>query len=103
GRRAEQRPAEARAFLVRPVHEADGDGLRAVLSDTAKNLGAGHYVQRPVEPAAVRHRVDVAAEQQRPVGTAAQREPLVASRVDLLFRAGAGELAAQPLARALPR
>ena len=45
----------------------------------------------------------MAADQERPVGLAAEREPLVPGLVDLLLDRDAGELAAQPLARPRPR
>ena len=43
------------------------------------------------------------ADQQRALGVAQQREPLVAGRVDRLLGRGAGELAPEPFAGALPR
>ena len=42
------------------------------------------------------------ADENGPVGVAAQREPLVAGGVHRLFGAGLGDLAAKPLARLLP-
>ena len=105
GRRAgaEQRAAEAGALLVGPVDESHGDRGLAVLGQPAQHLDAAHDVEAAVEPAAVRHRVDVAADQQRALGGAAQREPLVARLVDLLLDRHGGELPAQPFARPLPR
>ena len=44
----------------------------------------------------------MAADQERALGRAAQREPLVAGLVDLLLDGHCGELPAQPLARPLP-
>ena len=67
-RRAEERAAEARALLVGPVDEPHGERRRAVGGDPPQHLDAGHDVQAAVEPAAVRHRVDVPADQQRPLG-----------------------------------
>ncbi len=63
---------------------------------------ARYHVEAAVEPAAVRHRVDVAADQQRALGRAGEREPLVSRLVDLLHRPRAGDLLAQPAARRLP-
>ena len=103
GARAEERAPEARAFLVGPVHQPDRDGRLAVLGNPAQHLDGAHHVEAAVEPAAVGHRVDVPAEQHRTRRRAAQREPLVAGLVDLLLHGQAGELAAQPLPRALPR
>ena len=96
GRRAEERTAEARAFLVRPVDEPHGERRRALGGDPAQHLDAGDDVEAAVEPAAVRHRVDVPADQERTLGGAAKREPLVARLVDLLRRAGLGDLVAKP-------
>ena len=100
---AEQRAPEASALLVGPVHEPHRDGRLALLGQPSQHLDAGHDVETAVEPAAVRHRVDVAADEQRALGSAAQREPLVARLVDLLLDGHGGELPAQPLARPLPR
>ena len=75
----------------------------ALRRDPAQHLDAGNDVEAAVEPAAVRHRVDVPAEEQRAIGLAAKREPLVARLVDLLDRAGRRDLVAQPGARRLPR
>ena len=100
GARAEERPPEPRALLVGPVDEAHGQRRRPLLGDPPQHLHPGHHVQAAVEPAAVRHRVDVPADQQRPVGLAREREPLVPGLVDLLR--GERALVAQPLARPLP-
>ena len=100
---AEQRATEARALLVRPVDEPHGDGGLAFLGQSPNDFDAAHHVEAAVEPAAVRHRVDVAADQQRSLGGAPQREPLVARLVDLLFQRHCGKLPAQPFARPLPR
>ena len=64
-RRAEQRAAEARALLVGPVDEPHGHRRLALLGDPAQHLDPGQHVEAAVEPAAVRHRVHVAADQQR--------------------------------------
>ena len=68
-RRAEERAAEARALLVGPVDEPDRQRRRALLGDPPQHLDAGDDVEAAVEPAAVRHRVDVAADQQRALAT----------------------------------
>ena len=70
GRRAEERAAEARSFLVRPVDEPHGQRRRALGGDPAQHLDAGDDVEAAVEPAAVRHRVDVATDQKRTLGGA---------------------------------
>src|SRR6185295_20292194 len=58
--------------------------------------------QCAVEPAAVRDGVDVAADEHGRVGSAAEREPLVAGRVDPFLRPGLCHLAPQPLACPFP-
>jgi hypothetical protein len=72
------------------------------LGDPPQHLDAGDDVQRAVQPAAVRHRVDVPPDEDRAAGLAVEREPLVARSVDLLGDAGVPDLFPQPLARALP-
>ena len=103
GRRAEERPAEARPLLVGPGDEPHRHRRLALGGDAPDHLDAGEHVQAAVEPAAVRHRVQVAADQQRAVGGAGEREPLVARLVDLLDRARALHLLSQELAGLLPR
>ena len=101
-RRAEQRAAEARALLVGPVHQPDGRRRLPVLGEPPHHLHPGHHVQAAVEPAAVRDRVDVPADQHRPLRRPAQRPPLVARLVELVLERQAVELAPQPLARRRP-
>ena len=102
-RRAEQRAAEARPFLVGPVDEPDGDRRRALLGDPPQHLRAGDDVEAPVEPAAVRDRVDVAADQDGALRVAAQRPPVVAGRVALDARAAGPREPVEPRARRVPR
>ena len=66
--RAEQAAAEARALLVGPVDEAHRDGRRPLLGHAAQHLDARDDVEAAVEPASVRHRVDVAADEHRSLG-----------------------------------
>ena len=96
GRRAEERAAEARALLVRPVDEPDGDGRRPVLRDSAENLRACEDVEAAVEPAAVRDGVHVTADQDGPVGIAAQRVPVVPGRVALDLERQVGQRLGEP-------
>ena len=104
GRRGpEQRAAKASALLVGPVDEPDRYRRLSFVGDPPQHLDAGHHVQRSVEPAAVRDGVDMSADQQRALGVARQREPLVTGGIDRLLGPGAGELAVEPLAGALPR
>ena len=85
--RAEEAAAEARALLVGPVDEPHRDRRRPFVGDAPQHLGAGDDVEAAVEPAAVRHRVDVAADEDGALRLAGEREPLVAGRVDRLLGA----------------
>ena len=100
-RRAEERPAEARALLIRPIDEPHRHRRRAVRGDPPQNLSARHDVEAAVQPAAVRYRVDVPADEQRLLRCTRKREPLVAGLVDLLRRTRAFDLPSQPVARAV--
>ena len=71
--RAEEAPPEPRALLVGPVHESHGHRRRPLLGDAPEHLGTCDDVEAAVEPAAVRHGVDVAADQDGPLRLAAQR------------------------------
>ena len=99
GARAERRAAEARAFLVGPVDEANGRCRLALLGEAPHDLDTGDDVERAVQPAAVRHRVDVPADQHRLLGATRQRPPLVAGLVDLRLERN---LLVQPVLRAHP-
>jgi hypothetical protein len=103
GARAEQAAAEARALLVGPVDEHEGE--RALLGcERAQHLQPGDDVERPVQPAAVRDGVEVAAEHDEPLGLAGSGRPRVAGLVGLDRHAlDPVELGAQPLARRDPR
>ena len=81
--RPEQATPEPRALLVGPVDEPDRDGRRPVGGDPAQHLEATDDVQAAVQPAAVRHGVDVAPDQDGTLGFAGERCPLVARLVDL--------------------
>ena len=59
---AEQAAAEPGALLVGPVDQRDRDGRRALGGERAEQLQPGHHAERAVEPAALRHAVEVAAD-----------------------------------------
>ena len=103
GARAEEAAAEAGTLLVGPVDEAHGHGRLALLGDPPQHLHRREDVQAAVEPAAVRDGVDVAAEQDSPLGAAAQRQPAVAGLVVSASRRQARELGGEPLLRRCPR
>ena len=100
--RPEERAAEACTLLVRPRDEPNRDRRLALLRDPAQHLRAGDDVERTVEPAAVRNRVEVAADEQLPLRSPAKRPPLVARLVELHLRAGSLELGRHPLLRLDP-
>jgi hypothetical protein len=100
--RTEEAPAEASALLVGPVDQAHGDGWLPLLCDSSQDLCAGDDVERAVEPAAVGHGVDVAADEQSAFGAPADREPLIARLVSLLFGSQRFELGPQPFLRLDP-
>jgi hypothetical protein len=66
GGRTEQTAAEARAFFVGPVDQADGYGRPAVKlgGEAAKNFEAGEEIEAAVEPTAVGDGIEVASDQQ---------------------------------------
>ena len=100
-RRAEQAAAEAGALLVGPVDEGDGHRRRALGGERAQQFEAGHHAQRTVEPAALGHAVEVAADDEHLRALAAQHGPQVAGLVGVdLDRQGGQRLAQQ---RARPR
>ena len=102
-RGAEERATEPGALLVGPVHEPHGQRRRPVLGDPPQHLDRGEQVEGAVEPAPVRHGVDVPAEQEGTVRLARQREPLIPRLVDLFVGPDRNHFLAQPLAPALPR
>src|SRR5580692_10227919 len=87
GRRAEKAAAEARAFLVGPIHQADRDRRAAVefLRNTPNDFEARKNVERTIEPAAVRNGIKVAADQQGFFGLAGEGDPVVAGDVVVMF------------------
>ena len=70
------------AFLVGPIDETHCHGWLAFGSDAAKALQSGKQVQAAVEPAPVRHRVDVAADEYGSLRLPLERRPLIAALVD---------------------
>ena len=88
---AEEAAAETRALLVGPVDERDGAGRRALRGDRAQRLERAHHAERAVQPAAVRHGVDVRADDHglRPV--AGEAGPEVAGLVDVDLHRQLGE------------
>ena len=104
GARAEQAAAEARALLVGPVHELHGQRRRGLVGERAQHLERRDDVERAVQPAAVGHGVEVAADDHAALGVARQRRPGVAGLVALdLDAVDLRQLAPQPVLRGEPR
>ena len=63
-RRAQQASAETRAFFVRPVHYANGDGRAAVelFSKAPQDFEAAEHAQRAIQPAAIGHGIEMPAD-----------------------------------------
>ena len=101
---AEEAAAEARAFLVGPIHQANGDGRLAVevLRQTAQHLEAGEDAKAAVEPAAVGDGVQMTAEDEGAIGVAAQRRPGVPGGVEVVLHRQLGQLALKPGSRLEP-
>ena len=98
---AEQAAPEARALLVGPVDQLQRDRGRLALV-RAQHLDRGQQAEAAVEPAAVRHGVDVRADDDDLLALAGDRRPQVPGDVALDRGVGLGELAEQPLARRAP-
>ena len=103
GARAEQAAAEARALLVGPVDELERERAR-LGGERAQHLERGDDAERAVEPAAVGHRVEVAADDHEALVVAGRvAHVLPAASVSTVDAADRVELAAQPVARERPR
>jgi hypothetical protein len=99
--RAEQRAPEARALLVGPADEPHRDRRRAFLRDPPQHLRAGDHIERAVEPAPVRDRVEVPTDDQRPFRLPGHGPPLVPRLVELHL--DPVELAGHPVLGPHPR
>ena len=80
-RRSEQAAPEAGTLLVGPVHEAHAHGRLSVLAVRAQDLERAELAKRAVEPSAVRHGVDVRADDHEPILLARKVGPEIAGRV----------------------
>ena len=105
---AEEGAAKARAFLVGPVDQAEGEGRPAVviLGGSGQNFKRGDDAECAVEPAAVGDRVQMATQDEGFGRRAGQGDPGVAGGVQVAGDAGAAreaaELPGEPVASALP-
>jgi hypothetical protein len=98
GRGSEQAPPEPRTLLVGPVDQAHRDRRPAAVLrvDAPQDLHPGEHVEAAVQPAAVRHRVHVAADQERAVGLAGERRPGVPGGIVVDLDRERLELRAEP-------
>jgi len=101
--RPEQGAPEPRALLVGPVDQRDGHGRLTGGGERAQDLEPTEHPERAVEPAAVGHRVDVAAEDDGPVARAREHGPEIAGLVDVDLHRQLGQALAQPVAGRRPR
>ena len=101
-RAAEQAATEAGTLLVRPVDECDRHGEWAARGRLAQHLERRHHAERAVEPAAVRHRVHVRADDDRVGPLAVEHGPDVAGLVDVDAHGKLREATSHELARTHP-
>ena len=82
---AEEAFPEARALLIRPIDDLDGDRWFSgkLLVDAAHDLHPGHDVQATVEPAAVRYGIDMAADEESFFRLTGEGEPEVSRGIRL--------------------
>jgi len=96
---------KARAFFIRPINKADSDGRFAVvlLVDATKDFDSGEDVEATIEPAAVRHGINMTADEHGAVGLAAESGPEIARSVGVNFDRKCFEFLLQPIAGGEPR
>jgi len=74
-RRTEQAAAEPGTFLIGPIDHCDGDRRGAFGGQGTDKFHTGHDTEGAVQPAALRHAVEVRADHDRVVAGAAQVRP----------------------------
>src|SRR5262249_10228779 len=103
GRAAEEAAAEPRALLVGPVHQREGAGWALPYARPGtENAEPAHHAAGSVEPAAVRHGVDVRADRQGRIALPREVRPGVAGLVDLGLEADLPQELAEVLTRRPP-
>ncbi len=82
-RRPKQTPPKPRTFLVRPVHQADRHRrpARILLIQRTQHLKSTQHPEASIQPPAVRHRIEMPPQQQRPLARTTQRHPMVSRRI----------------------
>ena len=103
-RRAQQAAAKARAFFVRPIHHAHGDRRpsRKLFRKTAQHFETGRNAQAAIQPSAVRHGIQMAAEDQRLLRRTRQRGPAIAGGIVMMLHGQSLDLGLKPFARLEP-
>ena len=100
-RRPQQAAREARALLVGEVHDGQRHRRRRALALTQR-LDAREHAERTVEPAAVGHRVEVAADDDGVRPRARHRDPAVAGGVGVGAQTLSGQQVVEPAAGVTP-
>ena len=100
-RRPQQAAREARALFVGEVHDGQRHGRRPA-GVAAERLDARQHAERAVEPAAVGHRVEVAADDDGLRSCARQRDPVVAGDVGLGAQSFRASTVVEPAACVTP-
>ena len=97
---AEETAAEARAFFIRPIDDANGDGrfAREFFDEAPEDFKGSDDVEGAVEPAAVRNAIEMAAEEERFFAGAGEGDPVVAGGVVVVFDGKGGEFLGEPFA-----
>ena len=101
GRRPEQAATEPSAFFVRPVHELQRH-RRPGARVHPQRLEGRHHTEAAVEPSAIRHRVEMAADDDGLWRRAGHRHPVVAGRIRFDRQSELGNPALEPVARVAP-
>ncbi len=98
GRGAEQAPAEARAFLVRPIHQANRDGRPAVevLCQAAQHLESGENAKGAIQPTAIGNGVKMTAQDESPLRITLQSRPGIAGGVKVMLHRQPRQFALKP-------
>ena len=102
GRRAQKAAAETRAFLIGPIHELESDRGFGSAGIAAERFEGGDDAESSIEPAAVRHGIEMAAEDDGLVRGAGDGDPVVAGGVGDRRKADSGKFAAKPFASGAP-
>ena len=105
GGRTEQAAAETRAFFIGPIDQADGDradGRRIGLRSGAGSRGPPERPRQPSSQPPFGNGIEMAADQQRFLGFAMERDPAVAGGVEMMLDRELCQLGCEPVARFEP-